>query len=158
MFIAIFGLLQIRAHFGQSSLWSQFKRWLQGLLWWKKEPVIGDLNATMGITKMTAQGQLSCADDPDKSEAERINILVKNLDLLRQVQGLHARLIEELKGSHEDQKKESENQRLKLKTKFQKALEISHTSDLFLSFVGLVWLTVGIILSTLSVEICQWIS
>jgi len=66
-------------------------------------------------------------------------------------------VIDSLKESHEEHKKETEKRNAELETELRSDLEALHTGDFIVSLVGLIWLTAGITLSTVSPEIHQLI-
>lgn len=155
MILAIDGLLQIRIHFDQKPLFYQLKEWWRGFPKWRKP---GDMTATCSLGSVTASSHLTAAwaaDEPEKPVEERINAIVKNLDQLLQAQVSHAGWIKDLKKSHAEQKEEAEKQNLALQAKLRDEMKEAHTRDLHYSFVGLLWLTIGITFSTLPSEICQ---
>ena len=69
----------------------------------------------------------------------------------------HTNSIDELKQSHEEHKKKVAEQAKKIENEIHSELELLHTGDLITSVVGLVWLTVGITMSTMAPEIYQWL-
>ncbi len=57
---------------------------------------------------------------------------------------------DELRDSHEDHKRQVAAAQNNMKEKIRSDLESLHMSDLMKSLVGLIWLTVGITMSTLA--------
>jgi hypothetical protein len=83
--------------------------------------------------------------------------LVRNLEQIRNEQRNHADSIDELSWSHEKHKKQVAQQAKNTEGEIRSDFESAHTSDLLPSLVGLVWLTVGIIMSTMPPEIYEWL-
>lgn len=156
MVFAISGLLQIRAHFGQTSLRGLFVEWLKRFPTWKRR--IGG-SAAVVSSKPTSKGiGISwIPDNPGHSIDKRIDAVVANLDHLRDAQTKQLTAVKKLEDSHENHKKEVTEKTKRLETKLHTDLESLHTSDLLTSLVGLVWLTIGILLSTLAPELTRWL-
>ena len=141
MAFAIRGLLGIRAHFGQPLLSMLFFNWFKRFPKWKRNVIVGVGAAHMGITGMKARAEVWSPDNPDLPIEERVGKIINNLERIRAEQGAHAKLIDELKDSHEEHKKQTTEQAIKMEENIRTELETLHTSDLITSLVGLVWLT-----------------
>jgi hypothetical protein len=150
-------LLGIRAHFGQPLLREVFINWLKRFPKLKKNVVIGTGTAHLGLAGMKARVEVWSPDDPSLPIEERIKKIINNLDRIRIEQGTHAKLIEDLKDSHEEHKKKITEKTKQIEENIHSELESLHTSDLITSLVGLVWLTVGITMSTMSQELYKWL-
>ncbi|MCU7828250.1 MAG: hypothetical protein KZQ85_04220 [Candidatus Thiodiazotropha sp. (ex Myrtea sp. 'scaly one' KF741663)] len=157
MLFAIRGLLSIRAHFGQPLLRELFINWLKRFPKWKRNVVIGAGTAHAGLAGMKARVEVWSPDDPSLPIEERIEKIINNLDKIRIEQGAHAKLIDDLKDSHEEHKKLIAEKTKKIEENIHDELESLHTSDLITSLVGLVWLTAGITMSTMSQELYKWL-
>ena len=157
MLFAIRGLLGIRAHFGQPLLSELFFNWLKNFPKWKRNVVIGVGAGHMALSGMKARVEVWSPDDPSLSIEERIGNIINNLDRVRNEQGTHAKLIDDLKDSHEEHKKKITEQTKVIEENIRTELESLHTSDLITSLVGLVWLTTGITMSTMSQEFYKWL-
>jgi hypothetical protein len=156
MVFAIRGLLGIRTHFGQPLLRRLLLDWVKRFPKWKRNIVIGAGSGHLAMAGMKARGEVWTPDDPNKSTEQRIDAIIKNLERIRIEQREHANLINELKDSHEEHKKQVAEQNKKIMKDIHSDLESLHTSDLITSLVGLVWLTVGITMSTLAPELSGW--
>ena len=155
MVFAIRGLLGIRAHFGQPLLRQLLINWVKRFPKWKRSVVIGVGTAHVSMAGMKARAEVWTPDDPNKPIEQRIDAIIKNLERIRVEQRDHANSIDELKDSHEEHKKQVAEQNKKIKEDIHSDLESLHTSDLITSLVGLVWLTVGITMSTLAPELSK---
>ena len=158
MLFAARGLLQIRAHFGQTLLHDLFVKWLKRFPKWKGRGV------NLGGASMSAEAttnvnfEVWTPDHPEYSLELRIEAIVKNLDRLRSAQSQQHTAHRELKDSHENHRKRVAENAERLEKKLRTDLESLHTADLLTSLVGLVWLTSGIFLSTLAPELHRWLS
>jgi len=157
MVFAIRGLLRVRAHFGQTPLRRLFIAWLKRFPKWRRNVVIGVGAANIALSGMKARIEVWAPDNPSDPVEKRIEGIVKNLEIIRNELRGHDSSIEELKDSHEEHKKLVAEQTKRLEKDIHTDLESLHTSDLITSLVGLVWLTVGITMSTLAPELYAWL-
>lgn len=157
MLFAIRGLLGIRAHFGQPLLRILFLNWLKRFPKWKRNVVIDVGAGHFRVAGLKASMEVWSPDDPNLPIEERVEKIINNLERIRIEQGAHAKLIDGLKDSHEEHKKKITEQTRKIEENIRTELESSHTSDLITSLVGLVWLTIGITMSTMSQELYKWL-
>lgn len=158
MVFAIRGLLGVRVHFGHEPLRTLFVDWLKRFPRWQRNTVISMGAANMGsMTGMKASLEVWAKDDSTLALEQRVERLVNNLERVRTEQRHHAELIDNLRSEHEEHKKLVADQTKNLEHDLRSDLEKIHTSDLITSLVGLVWLTAGIIMSTLAPELAQWL-
>lgn len=157
MIFAIRGLLSIRAHFDQPLLRTIFIDWLKRFPKWRQDVAIDVGTAEMTAAGMKARGEVWAPDNPENSIEKRVEALVKNLDRVRKDQREQSEHIDNLQDSHEKHKKEVAAQSKKIEEDIRSDLESLHTKDIVVSLVGLVWLTVGISLSTMAPELYLWL-
>lgn len=157
MAFAIRGLLGIRVHFGQPLLRRLLLDWFKRFPKWKRDIVIGVGAGHLALVDMKARAEVWSPDDPNKPTEQRIDAILKNTERLRSEIREHAKSIDELKDRHEEHKKQVAEENRKIKKDIQSDLESLHTSDLITSLVGLVWLTLGITMSTLAPELSKWL-
>lgn len=149
MIFAVRGLLKIREHFGQPLLRHLALQWLKRFPRWKRDVVIGAGAFHLGMAGMKGRLEVWNPDDPEKPIEQRIEAIIKNLDRVREEQREHAHLIDNLKESHEEYRKQVAEEQNNMEEKIRSDLESLHTSDLITALVGIVWLTVGITMSRL---------
>ena len=158
MVFAARGLLQIRAHFGQTLLRDLFIEWLKRFPRWKGRTVnLGGVSISARAT-MSADATVWTPDNPEHSMEQRVQAIVENLDRLRTTQSQQSTSLRELKDSHEKHRKEVAENTERLEKTLRSDLESLHTADLLTSLVGLSWLTLGICLSTVAPELHGWLS
>ena len=157
MIFAIRGLLGIREHFGQPLLREMFLNWLKRFPRWKRNvvPVFG--HTKLGIRSMPARFGNWAPDNTDQPIEKRIERIVQNLEKIRVEQREHANSIDVLQTCYDEHKKEVTEQVQNMEDNIRSDLEALHTSDLITSLVGLVWLTIGITMSTMAKELVQWL-
>lgn len=158
MVFAIRGLLSVRKHFGQLELRVLFFHWLRQFPKWKRNTVIGVAAGKIGLTGMKARVEVWASDDPQKSIEERIKAIVRNQDQIRSELRQHFNSIDYINDMLNEHKKETEKRDNELHDSLREELESLHTGDFLVTLTGLIWLTVGITLSTLSLEISRWIN
>lgn len=157
MIMAIRGLLSIRAHFGQPFLRQLFVNWLKRVPKWKKSVVVDAGAGHVAMMGMKARAEVWTPDNPDQPIENRIKGLIKNLEGIRKEQGEHSESIEALRDSYEKNKKKVMEESKNMEEKIRSDLESLHTSDIITSLVGLIWLTVGISMSTMAPELYKWL-
>jgi hypothetical protein len=155
MIFAISGLLGIRTHFRQPLLRELLFSWFKRFPKWKRSVVIsaGTVHATSA--GMRARVEVWTPDDPSQPIEKRIENICKNLERIREEQREHAKLIDEVRDSHKEHKKKITEDSKKMVEEIRSDLEALHTSDLLNSLVGLLWLTIGITMSTMAPELFQ---
>lgn len=155
MMFAINGLLSIREHFQKPLLRQVFCNWLMRFPKWKRRAIF--LKANIRASTVTGKARLEVwtPDNPDQTIEERIEGIVKNLERISDEQRNHAKSIDKLQDTIERDKKKNAKQIKKMQDENNSFLESLHTSDLITSLIGLVWLTVGITMSTLAPELHQ---
>ncbi len=153
MIFAVLGVLSIRVHFGHPSLSSLVENWLKRFPKWRNNIVIEVGSAKLKLKGGRARIEVWTPDNPESPIEERVSSIVQNLDRIRDELKSNYFDINGLKDQLGSINNEQEEARNKLEEKINKDFESFHTKDVLKSLVGLVWLTVGITLSTLPCEI-----
>ncbi len=118
------------------------------------------MSGVIGVGSIEARGEIWSPDNPNQAIEKRIERIVSNIERLRKAQATHDKLLDNLNASHKALKKTVEQENKNMEENIHSDLETLHTSDLITSLVGLIWLTVGISMSTMSPELyklVQWI-
>lgn len=157
MIFAVRGLLAVREHFGLPLLRHLLLRWVKRFPKWRRSVVTGAGTAHIAMTGMKARAEVWTPDDPEKPIEQRVDGIIRNLDRIRIEQSEHAQLIDELKDAHEEHKHKLAEDNRTMKEDILSDLESLHTNDIITSLVGLVWLTIGITMSTLAPELSKWL-
>lgn len=157
MMFAVTGLLKIRTHFDQPSLRQLIRDWCQRFPKWRQHHT---LEAEAGRYRLTAsRPRLSvwAQDNPDHTAEQRIHAIAQNQERVRQelseIFNQHTRLETEVRQRAEEHESALETVREEARSD----LETVHTSDIVISLVGLLWLTVGITMSTLAPELASMV-
>jgi len=157
MVFAIRGLLGIREHFGQPLLRKLLINWFKRFPKLKRNVVVGVAAANIAIMSGKARAEVWNPDDPEKPLEERIEKIIRNVERIRCEQRTQSELIDKLEDSHEEHKKKITEQTKKMKEDIRSDFESLHTNDLITSLVGLVWILVGISMSTMAPELYKWL-
>jgi hypothetical protein len=153
MISAIRGLLKIRVFFEQLPLRQLLLNWLKRFPKWKEDVVAYEVSIPVeSYGSLKSRCETWSGDDPGQSVEKRIEAIIKNLDQIRTKQTAHDKSIEELRDSHEVHKINVKKENKSMEENIRTNLEALHTDDIILSLVGLIWLTVGILMSTMAPE------
>ena len=153
MVFAIRGVLNIRSHFGHPPLKSLVIIWLQKFPKWKKHATISIKPSTISIKTSWAILDSWTKDNPEESIEKRIGAILTNIDSLKATQQESSKQIVPIKENYKTQIELQKQTISNVQEKLSSDLEVVHTSDILVSLVGLVWLTVGITMGTLPIEI-----
>lgn len=156
MVFTIRGLLRIRKHFGQPKLTSLSIEWLKRFPKWKREPI--SLEVADGVTVTAGLDARLEVWAPDKKEdtlEKRIDGIVRNQESLKIELRAASHEIKELRKNQKKHNIAQEKALDKMENQLRSDLESLHTDDIVISLVGLIWLVVGISMSTLSVELSK---
>ena len=156
MCLALLGLLSIREHFYLPRLRVLLIKWWKERPKWDKVINLHVKNTIISVKTYPAHFETWVPDDPDKSNHERLSAIIQNIDGMRELQRTFASRIDQLEESHKTHKTNVAKENEALKNDFQTQLRTLHTSDFMLSLVGLIWLTVGIFLSTMAPELAKY--
>lgn len=153
MLFAIRGVLSIRAHFGHPTFKKLSVEWLRRFPKWTRETNIHVGAASIGISGMSADLEIWVTDNPSDPLENRVNEIVKNLERLREEQKQNSKQISQLKECNDKRHEEQDLLRINMEKELRNDYESLHTDDIFISLIGLLWLTVGISMSTMSQEL-----
>lgn len=157
MVLAIRGLISIRQFFGKPSIRSTVCDWFKRFPLWKKG-FQGDLQAnSISVSSARASMEIWNNDDPSLNLEQRLEAIVRNQERLREEQRKHENMILLISDNLEHHKNKTESEYIDVSKNLNMRLESLHTSELTASLVGLFFLTVGITLGTLSLEISNWL-
>jgi hypothetical protein len=133
-----------------------FRAWLSRFPRWHGQVVMAAGAASIGFTGLSARGEVWTNVNPNAPLEDRVRALTSNVDRL------HDTLIavqQDLDARHREQADaltKEEKERARRDQEIMARLESAETGGLALSFVGLVWVFLGIVLSSLSPEIAHW--
>ncbi|EGV28058.1 hypothetical protein ThidrDRAFT_4154 [Thiorhodococcus drewsii AZ1] len=153
--VAIKSLLSVRGYFNQRPIHEILWAWIKRFPKWNNHicTEAPSLPLPIGLGKPSFYQWYEL--DPKKTIEERVEILAKNLDLIRDLQKKQDSLVSRLEINYENNKQETLNQFRQVKSDVYADFQDLHTSDLFASVIGLVWVAIGITMSTFSHQISK---
>jgi len=158
MIFTIKGLFGIRAYFKEPLLLDLFIKWLNKFPKLKNNYTIhagaGRITASVSLK---ATGEVWSPDNKGQSIDKRIEYIYRNFERIRNRLVEHDKSIENIIEIQKLYKKTVAEEKKKMEDKFQSDLKSLHTSDLIPSLVGLIWLMIGITMSTLAPELAGWL-
>ena len=151
------GISETRALFGRPSLFAVAKNWLCRFPPFHSRVVSGTVNITLGGDTMSGRGYGMDNAGPNATPEARIEVLEKNiLRVNERIDQTQREMDAEFRNTgaalkREEQARAAEDQAIHHK------LEISETGGIHVTAMGVLWLLVGITLSTASSEIAKWL-
>ena len=155
MIFAIRGLLGVRVHFGQPPLWQIFVHWLKRFPQWKKISVIDVKPGFVSAGGLTGKVEVWAPDKPELPLEKRVEKILDNVNRLKKVQDKQSESIEKMEYNLKEHQKKMKDENKNMEERIKDEVEWLYTSDFMTSLVGLVWLIVGIFLSTMAPELYQ---
>ena len=155
MCLAIRGLLNIRAHFDQPPLKKLSIAWWHRFPRWEKHYVMKAERGVYSLTGTITGLEVWTPDNPEDSLEKRIDGIVKNQERLRKKEINDSKQIDKLQKNQKKYQKEHELAIVNMENQTRSDLESLHTDDILESLVGLIWLTFGIFMSTMSQELSK---
>jgi hypothetical protein len=150
----LIGLEKLRIFFKLPSLYSIGQKWIQSRPPFRLPKRSITLNVELGKILLTGTGAtLSLGASPDATIDDRVRILESRMqsvekqasDLLQQITQVKKEKAEELLAERQNRERDV--------AALESKIETIETSGIYISVIGLVWLLIGLIMSTASVEI-----
>jgi len=152
----LFGILDLRKRFDHPSLLAMCKHWLMSFPPYHLPKRTANLNVELGGYVLTAGGvTMTHRAGPNATLEDRVRVLESNVDRLEHL-STELQLQVNQENRERGQELLSERQsRVRELEGVRSFLETTQTSGVYLSLIGLVWVFVGLIMSTASIEIAQ---
>lgn len=151
------GIRETRRLFGRPGIGKLFVAWVSRFPRWRRQVVFGAGAGALGTATASARGYVWTTIDPTAPVETRLNALTRNVERLNerliQVQN---ELESELR-KHSEALRSEQNERAQNDQQLHLRLEAAETGGLYISAIGLVWLIVGVFLTTMSPEIGRWV-
>jgi len=153
LFVALGGIIETRTFFGLPSLPALFQHWLSERPRWRRNIVMGAMAGSVGFAGMSGHGYEWTPVRPEDSLEKKVESLIQNVERLKDdLQNTHKEF-DDLSRKHAEALKGEAAAREKAATDIKNQLQGALTNGLLVSLIGLVWLIVGIIMSTMSLEL-----
>jgi len=151
------GIAETRRFFGLPPLRSKVKAWLEAAPFRRSQTVSAVGHATLGAPTGKARGYGMHGPGENPTVESRLEALEKNLAVVHQrITGLEQEYDQELRSLSE--RIRAENGSLKAELgQVRGRLEGFGTGGVRVSAMGVVWLFLGLVLSTAGVEIAEWL-
>jgi hypothetical protein len=150
----IWGISETRTFFGHPSFTSKFKAWLSRIPLLRRKIVLGVAVGTLEIAPGSASAHVTSVAATHSID-DRLNSLEQNVSLINErISQTQNEMSEEFRKISDALKLEEQLRQTEEKVILEK-LEATGTGGIHISFIGAVWLFVGVILSTASFEIAK---
>jgi hypothetical protein len=152
----VYGIRETRKLFGRPSFRQLLREWLSRFPRWRRDAFIYAGSGAMTISGGSATAHVWSNIDPAAPIEERVNALTRN------VERMNERIIHIQKENDAELRKHTESLRQEQESRkegddqLNMRLEAAETGGLHISFIGVIWIFLGLILSTVSPEIAQW--
>lgn len=152
----VYGIRETRKLFGRPSLLQLLREKASRFPRWRRDAVVGTFTGAVTATMGSASAYGWHTSDPAAPIEARLNALTRN------VERMNERLIQMQKDSDSELRKHSESLRRERQFReegdehLHKRLEVAETGGLHISLIGVIWIFLGLVLSTVSPEIAQW--
>lgn len=152
----LYGILKTRELFGLPSLLSSALIRLRAFPRWRISPT--ELKADGVIMSSTLIGRATIRNQPPPGASieDRIRSIERNFELLDRTVITLQQEFDKAERSRTQAQKEERAARIAELRSLNEKLELTETGGLDISLGGLVWLAVGLILSTASPELATW--
>jgi hypothetical protein len=155
----IVGIEQTRRLFNHPSFLSVAAAWLKQFPPLKRNIVIGGVAAgEINLDGMKARGYATSNPPPNASVDDRLASLERNVRHLNKRIDDAFQEIDKTESAHTKALEKEKQERRAEDSKIASKLEISGTGGLHVSAIGAIWLIIGVILGTGSVEIAKWLN
>jgi hypothetical protein len=151
----IIGIEQTRNLFNHPSLLSIAVAWFKQFPPFKRNIVMGAAAGAVGLAGMKARGYVTSNPPPNASLEDRVVSLERNVGHLNKRIDDAFQEIDKAENEHKAALEKETEQRVAEDSKIAAKLEMSGTGGLHISAMGALWLFVGVILGTGSVEIAK---
>lgn len=150
----IWGISETRALFGHSSFAAKAKTWFTRLLFRRKNNII--LSGTPSVAAVNSKGgDVTHGTAPNPTIESRLDSLERNISLIHErISGTKKEMNEKFRKTAEALRNEKQTRQTK-DNAIGKKLEATGTGGVHISAIGALWLFVGVVLSTASVEIAE---
>ncbi len=151
------GIHETRRLFGRPGIVKLLLEWMSHFPRWRRRIVVGAGSGTLRALTGHAGVHVWSNVDPSASIEARLEALTKNVErvnerLIQAQREIDSALSKQSEALHQEQHiraKDDEN--------LHKRLEAAETGGLHISFIGMLWIFFGLLLSTMSAEIAQWV-
>jgi len=149
------GVQETRKFFGHPSLLTLLHHWLVRFPRWRRNVIVGTGSSSIGLTGFAARAYVWTPMNLSAPTEAQLKALTSNVERLKEsLIQLQNEMDRELKNIAAALGEERAS-RSKDVADLQRRLELAETGGLHITFVGVIWLFVGVLLATLAPEILR---
>ena len=152
----LISISELRKLFNHPTLFTIGKKWLMSFPPYCLPKIEGKLNTASGnISSFISGVVLQHRARPNATIEERVRVLESNRDNLEHITSELREQITQINRERNEYLLSERQKRERDITGLEIKLEVAETAGKYYSLIGLVWLLIGLIMSTASVEICR---
>lgn len=156
LFTVAYGLHETRQLFRRPALFAGFKAWLSRFPHWHARVILMTGTSSLGATGFAARGEVWANVDPNAPLEDQVGALTSNVERLRHTLTAVQNDLDSRHREQADALTREEQERAQHDQEIMARLESAETGGIALSFVGVIWIFLGTLLSSLSPEIAHW--
>ena len=157
IYTVAWGIIETRKLFDRPSIFMHIRTWLDRRPIFGGRVIVADMSARLGGFGVIARGSISAGVGPNATVEERMRALETNIDLLgERISHVETEMDNKFR-AHAQTLMEEQLARASKDEIITAKLEATETGGLHISAMGVLWLFVGVIMSTASQEIAKWL-
>lgn len=150
------GVRETRKLFGRPGLPESVRQWRSRFPRWRQDVFVGMGGGAIGSAGGGGRAHVSSRVDPAAPVQVQLDALKENTERMDQELIQMQREMDGLRHQHSEALRQERELRGKGDEELHLRLEAAETGGLNITFVGVLWLFVGVLLATLSPEIARW--
>lgn len=151
-----YGVRKTRQLFGEPSFLDRFRAWLSDRPKWRRDIVMMAGTGALKMTGGTAHLEVWSTMDPNSPIDQQVTALVNNVQRLREGQKSLRKKIDAATSSHAKALADEQHLRAAADAKLDARLREAQTGGLHITFLGALWLFLGVLFSSVPGEIHSW--
>jgi hypothetical protein len=151
------GIHETRKLFGRPGIVKLLLEWMSHFPRWHRHIVLKAGSGSLGLSGGHVQAHGWSTVDPSASIEARFEALTKNVERLNERLIQAQKEIDSVLSKQSEALRQEQQIRAKDDENLHKRLEAAETGGLHISFIGMLWIFFGLLLSTMSAEIAHWV-
>ena len=151
------GIHETRKLFGRPGIVKLLLEWMSHFPRWHRHIVSISGSGRLRVSGGKSQAHVWSTVDPSASIEARFEALTKNVERLNERLIQAQKEIDSVFSKQSEALRQEQQMRAKDDENLHKRLEAAETGGLHISFIGMLWIFFGLLLSTMSAEIAQWV-
>ncbi len=150
------GVHQTRKLFGRPGVLDLLRKWLSRFPRWRRQVIVGVGGSSVGISGGLVRAHIWTKIDPASPIQVQLDGLKQNVERLNERLIQTQNELDAQLGQHSEALRQEQQVRAKDDTELRQRLEVAETGGLHITFIGVVWLFLGVLLATIAPEISRW--